>query len=137
MWNKLKILLCKRCDLIVYLILGVATTAVNFAVYYPLLNICGFSATVSNVIAWLVSVLFAFLTNKPFAFKSMDWSLKVSMPEFIKFLGCRIGSGAFETAYLAITVDILQWNGNIMKLLASIVVVTLNYIASKYFVFKN
>lgn len=137
MLNKLYELLRKYRDLIIYLLLGVGTTAVNFAVYYPLLNICGFSATVSNVVAWFASVLFAFATNKPLAFKSTDWSLRVTLPELIKFLGCRVGSGIFETLFLAITVDILLWNGNIMKILVSVFVVIANYIASKYFVFRK
>lgn len=134
---RLKGLFWKHRDLFIYLILGAATTVVNFAVYYPLLNCFAFSATVSNIIAWVVSVVFAFLTNKPFAFKSMDWSLKVTIPELIKFVGCRVGSGIFETLFLAVTVDILLWNGNIMKILISVFVVIANYIASKYFVFRK
>lgn len=137
MLNKVHELLRKYRDLIIYLLLGAATTAVNFAIYYPLLNILELSASVSNVVAWVISVLFAFATNKPLAFKSMDWSPKVTLPEFVKFVGCRLGSGVFETLFLAITVDVLSWNGNIMKLFISVVVVIANYIASKYFVFNK
>ena len=124
-------------DIIVYLILGAATTAVNFVVYYPLLNLVGLSAAVSNVIAWVISVLFAFVSNKPLAFKSKDWSFRVTAPEFVKFVGCRIGSGFLETTILMITVDLLHWNGNFMKLFVSVIVVISNYIASKYFVFHK
>lgn len=137
MLNKAIALLKKHKNLIVYLVLGVATTAVNFAVYYPLLNLLKISATASNIIAWTVSVLFAFLTNKPFAFKSTNWSFNIMLPEFIKFLGCRIGSGIMETVFLMLTVDILLWNGNVMKLLISVAVVIANYVASKYFVFRK
>ena len=137
MRNELIEQLRKHRVLIIYLVLGAATTAVNFAIYYPLLNIAMCSVTVSNVVAWIVSVLFAFLTNKPLAFKSMDWSAKVAFPEFIKFVGCRLGSGVFETLFLAITVDVLLWNGNIMKLLVSVVVVITNYVASKFFIFHK
>lgn len=137
MLKRLINMLKKHQDVLIYLVLGVATTAVNFAVYYPLLNVCKLSATVSNVIAWVVSVLFAFVTNKPLAFKSTDWSMGVTLPELIKFVGCRIGSGVLETGFLALTVDLLLWNGNIMKILISVVVVLANYIASKYFVFHK
>ena len=137
MFIKLANMLKKHQDIIVYLILGVATTAVNFAVYYPLLNLCNFSATVSNAIAWIVSVLFAFLTNKPFAFKSTDWTVGITIPEMFKFVGCRVSSGALETIFLAITVDALLLNGNIMKLFVSVIVVIINYLTSKYFVFKK
>ena len=135
MFKNLNVLMRKYREVIVYLILGVATTAVNFAVYYPLLNFFKYSATTSNVIAWIVSVLFAFLTNKPLAFRSMDWSLGVTLPELGKFVGCRIASGLIETLFLMITVDTLHWNGNIMKVLISVFVVIANYTASKFFVF--
>ena len=135
--KKLRELLIKYNDLIVYLILGVLTTLVNYAVYFPLHNILSWSASVSNVIAWSVSVLFAFVTNKPLAFKSREWSLNVTIPEFAKFVGCRVGSGLLETAFLMLTVDFLLWNGNIMKLLISIAVVLINYFASKFFVFRK
>lgn len=127
----------KHKDFVVYLLLGALTTLVNFLVYFPLLNICNLSAAIANVVAWLISVLFAFLTNKPFAFKSKDWSMEVLIPEFAKFIGCRIGSGIIETLFLMLTVDLLMWNGNIMKILISIFVVVTNYIASKYFVFRK
>ena len=127
----------KHRDVFVYLLLGVATTAVNFIVYYPLLNLLRLTATVSNLIAWSVAVIFAFFTNKPLAFKSTNWSAAVTVSEFLKFVGCRIASGILETAFLAITVDILLCNGNVMKLIISVFVVVANYIASKYFVFHK
>lgn len=123
--------------MLLYIALGAVTTAVNFAVYYPLLNIFNCSATWSNVIAWFVAVLFAFFTNKPFVFKSNNWTLTVIGHEFAKFVSCRIGSGLIETAFLMITVDVLCWNGNALKLFISIFVVIVNYIASKYFVFRK
>lgn len=135
MLNKLSEILKKYSDVIIYLVLGVLTTLINFAVYFPLLNCLHLSATAANIVAWVLSVLFAFFTNKPFAFKSNDWSLSVTLPEFFKFVGCRIGSGAVETLLLLLAVDILSWNGNIMKIIVSVLVVITNYIASKYFVF--
>lgn len=127
----------KYKDIIVYLFFGVLTTAVNFAVYYPLYNWLGMSGTISNCIAWTVAVIAAYLTNKPFVFKSMDWSSKTVVPEFTKFVSCRLGSGLFETLCILVTVDVLGWNGNILKILVSIFVVIFNYFASKLFVFKN
>ena len=95
------------------------------------------SATVSNAIAWVVAVAFAYLTNKPFVFRSYDWSMKTVVPELTKFVGCRVGSGAAETLILLLTVDILGWNGNIWKLITSVLVVVLNYVGSKLLVFKK
>ena len=137
MQNNFLAWLRRKHELIVYLILGVATTVVNFLIYYPLYNYLCLSATLSNAIAWCVSVLFAFCTNKPLAFRSTDWSYPVVFSELVKFIGCRIGSGLFETLLLWFTVDLLLWNGNIMKLIASVFVVLSNYFASKYLVFRK
>ena len=130
-------LLKKHWDAISYLFFGALTTLVNFLVYFPLYNWAHVSATVSNLIAWVVAVLFAYLTNKPFVFKSNDWSKKTVIPEFAKFVGCRVGSGALETVVIWLSVDVLLWNGNLMKALVSVLVVVLNYIGSKCFVFTK
>jgi putative flippase GtrA len=134
---KLRILVRKHWDILAYLVFGVLTTAVNYVVYLPCYNLLGLSAAVSNAIAWVAAVAFAYLTNKPFVFKSHDWSLGTVIPELTKFLGCRLGSGFAETAILFVTVDLLGWNGNLWKLLTSVLVVILNYAASKLLVFRT
>ena len=135
--KQLKNLINKYWDILSYLFFGVMTTVVNYMVYLPVYNLCGFSAAVSNAIAWAVAVAFAYLTNKPFVFKSHDWSLKTVIPELGKFVGCRIASGAAETLILRVTVDLMYWNGNIWKLVTSVLVVVLNYFASKFLIFKK
>lgn len=137
MFGKIRDLLIKYQDIISYLVFGVLTTLVNFLVYYPLTNLLGINATVSNVIAWAVSVAFAFVTNKPFVFKSMDWSASVVIPELYKFVGTRLGSGLLETAMIFLLVDLLGLDGNIIKLAVSILVVIINYVGSKLIVFKK
>ena len=137
MLAKLRILVRKHWDILSYLVFGVLTTAVNYVVYLPCYNLLGLSAAVSNAIAWVAAVAFAYLTNKPFVFKSHDWSLGTVIPELTKFLGCRLGSGFAETAILFVTVDLLGWNGNLSKLLTSVLVVILNYAASKLLVFRT
>ena len=137
MLQKIRALVVKYWDILSYLIFGVLTTVVNYAVYLPIYNLLGLSAAVSNVIAWVAAVAFAFLTNKPFVFKSHDWSAKTVIPELTKFVSCRIASGAMETLILLLTVDLLGWNGNIWKLITQVLVVVLNYITSKLVVFKK
>lgn len=127
----------KHWDIITYLFFGVLTTAVNYIVYLPLYNWLHLSATLSNCVAWVAAVAFAYLTNKPFVFKSHDWSAQTVLPELAKFVGCRLGSGIAETAILFLTVDILSLNGNVMKLITSVLVVVLNYIGSKLLVFRK
>lgn len=137
MIQKIKAMIVKYWEVLIYLVFGVLTTVVNYVIYLPVYNILGLSAALSNAIAWFGAVAFAYLTNKPFVFKSHDWSLKTVVPELTKFVGCRVASGAAETLILLVTVDIFHFNGNIWKLLTSVIVVVLNYIGSKLFVFRN
>lgn len=137
MIETIKKLVHKHWDIISYLFFGGLTTLVNFVIYYPCYNWLHMTATVSNVIAWAVAVAFAYVTNKPFVFQSHDWSAKTVIPELTKFVGCRVGSGLLETALIFLTVDLLQFNGNVMKLLLAVVVVILNYIGSKLLVFRK
>ena len=137
MIKKLRNFCCKHKDILIYLFFGGLTTVVNYLVYLPLYNFLHFSGVVSNILAWCVAVIFAFLTNKPFVFRSHDWSLKTVIPELGKFVGCRIGSGALETGIIWLTVDCLQWNGNLMKIVTAVIVVILNYVGSKLLVFRK
>lgn len=137
MISKIRNLICKYWDILSYLFFGVLTTVVNYLVYLPCYNLLHFSASVSNVIAWVVAVAFAYLTNKPFVFKSHDWSWKTVAPELAKFVGCRIGSGFVETAIIFTMVDLLHFNGNVWKLITSVLVVILNYVGSKLLVFRK
>lgn len=137
MVHKVKALIIKYWDIVSYLFFGVCTTIVNYLIYIPCYNIWGLSASVSNMVAWVVAVAFAYLTNKPFVFKSNDWSAGTVVPELTKFVGCRVGSGAAETLILFLAVDLLGWNGNVWKLLTQVMVVILNYIGSKLLVFRK
>ena len=134
---KMKALIEQHWEVLSYLIFGVLTTVVNYLVYLPVYNLLGWSAALSNAIAWVAAVIFAYLTNKPFVFKSHDWSAKTVIPELTKFVGCRVASGAAETAILFVSVDLLHWNGNLWKLLTSVLVVVMNYVASKLLVFAK
>lgn len=137
MIQKIRELIIKYWDIVSYLFFGVCTTVVTFVVYIPCYNILGMSATLSNIISWVVAVAFAYLTNKTFVFKSNDWSSQTLIPELAKFIGCRVGSGAAETVILLVTVDLLGWNGIFWKVLTQVMVVVLNYIGSKLLVFKK
>jgi len=135
--EQIKKLLIKYQDIISYLFFGVLTTVVNYLVYLPCYNLLGISGSVSNVIAWVFAVAFAYLTNKPFVFKSNDWSKQTVIPELSKFIGSRVFSGVLETAIIFVTVDVLAFDGVIMKLVTSVLVVIVNYVASKLVVFKK
>lgn len=137
MLSKLRSFITKYWDVLSYLFFGGLTTAVNWIVYFPLTEWLSWPAGISTAVSWSAAVAFAFLTNKPFVFKSHDWSAKVVFPELVKFVGCRIGSGVTEMVLMSVCVDWLAWHNLLMKVLTSILVVILNYVGSKLFVFKK
>ena len=122
----------KYRELIDYLFWGVATTAVNYAVYFLLTRLFDFGVVSANVIAWAVAVIFAFVVNRALVFHGNGNLLS----EFLLFTGGRIFSGALETGILWLFVDMLHFPDQIIKIIASVIVVILNYIFSK-FIFRK
>lgn len=137
MIGKIKALFVKYYDILVYLVFGVLTTVVNYLIYLPCYNLLGLSSSVSNVMAWVVAVAFAYVTNKPFVFHSHDWSRETVIPELSKFIGTRLGSGGLETVILLIAVDWFGMNGNLWKIVTSVLVVIINYVGSRFLVFRK
>lgn len=135
--DKLKQTWSRYRDVLLYLLFGGLTTLVNYLIYFPLYQYCAMSATLSNILAWVGAVIFAFLTNKPFVFQSHDWSKKVVLPELGKFVGSRVFSGLVETGFIGLTVDALKWHSLGMKISASVLVIILNYLASRWLVFSK
>lgn len=132
-----------RKELILYVVFGVATTAVNWIIYTTMTMVMHIGMTLSNAIAWGGAVVFAFLTNKLLVFesKSMHWS--VLLKEMLLFAGARILSGVFEvflpTLLVIIGLDQKLWGieGFWAKASVSVFVVALNYVISKILVFKK
>ena len=124
-------------EIIAYLFFGVLTTAINWLVCLLPHYIFSMSVTITNSVAWFISVLFAYVTNKPFVFKSTDTSFKTIFCEAVKFFGSRLFTGIMETLILKITVDCMGWSALLWKAIVSVLVVILNYILSKFFVFKK
>lgn len=127
----------KHSLLTAYILWGIATTLVNFGVYFLFTNLFHVDYIFSNIAAWFFSVLFAFWVNKSLVFHSGSWKPKTLLPELGKFLSTRIFSGLCETALLWLCVDIAHLHDGLVKILAGIFVVTFNYIFSKLFIFKR
>ena len=122
---------------ILYVIFGMLTTIVNLISYYFFSNIMSINYLISNMISWIISVLFAYITNKFYVFNSKDTSKDIIIKEFIKFVNCRLTSGIIEMILLFLLVDIIKVNDVISKLVIGVIVVILNFIFSKLFVFKK
>lgn len=127
----------KHEEVINYLFFGGLTTVVSIGSYAIFAKVFGLSIVISNIISWIIAVLFAFITNKIFVFKSKNKTVKDFLAECFKFYSARIFSLGVETLILYIGATLLHINDIIVKILAQIVVVILNYILSKLIVFKN
>ena len=86
---KLKSIIIKNKEYILYLIFGILTTLVNFFIYYLFTYILKVNYLISNCLAWLSAVIFAFVTNKTIVFNNYNISLKIIVKEFVKFINCR------------------------------------------------
>lgn len=135
--TKIKDLYHKYYELISYLFFGVMTTIVSFLTYVLCARLFLFNAVVSNIVSWIISVLFAYITNRKFVFKSKKTNFVPLIKEMLSFFGSRIFSGFIETLLIYIFVDLLGLYDIAVKLAATIIVIILNYIFSKLLVFKN
>jgi len=126
-----------------YLFFGAATTFVNWCVYGLAVRFAGFSITVGNVIAWVVAVVFAFITNKIWVFESRSWQPLLVLREGSAFLGARILSGFVEIVGVPLLYRIgLDYpffgiEGFAAKVVVSVIVIVLNYIFSKLIIFRR
>ncbi len=140
-------------EIVSYLVFGVLTTVVNFVTYWTLTKIIGdgydektvFSigtygvkwVLVMNAVAWIISVLFSFVTNKLFVFESSSWKAKVFFKEISSFIGARILSFIiFEELIFAVLIG-FGLNDFIAKIGISVFVVVFNYVASKLVIFRK
>lgn len=129
-------LLKKYRSAILYVIFGGFTTLINIIVYYFSSYVGGFDTVSSNIIAWILSVLFAYITNRKWVFESQNDTKKGVMKEISSFFGCRLATGVLDVLIMFISVDILNLNGMLMKCFSNILVIIINYIASKFMIFK-
>lgn len=127
----------KHRDVILYVIFGALTTAVNFVTYYLLFNLAGLYNLLSVVIAWFTSVAFAFVTNKLWVFDSKSFKKSTLMREVWTFFTCRIATGLLDVAVMYVAVDLLTMNSTVWKLLSNVIVIILNYVFSKTVIFKK
>lgn len=132
-----KIMTVFNPETVIYLIVGVLTTIVNYVVYAVLIIMFPGSEVISNIIAWVVAVVATFYPNKFFVFRKPHISVNDTLREFISFISSRLATLGIETLGLWIFCDLLHFNGLIIKAILAVVVVILNYVFSKIFVFKN
>lgn len=135
----MKRLICKLLnkETISYIFFGILTTLVNYAVFYVFYHFTNIDTLIYNTLAWIISVLFAFITNKLFVFSSKSFAFDRVLKEFVTFVTARLLSLFFETVFMAVTIKFLHMNELLSKIICSIFVVIFNYFASKFLIFNK
>ena len=120
-----------------YLIFGALTTLVNIVAYSILYYTLHINNATSNVLAWIIGATFAYITNKLYVFNSKVNTKKELLKEIVYFYGCRLLTLAVDEGIMILTVDKFGWNALLMKIVANIIVIVLNFVFSKILIFKN
>lgn len=130
----MKKLLLKYKEVIMYLIFGVLTTVVNIVVYYMMADMLQIHYMISNIVAWFLSVLFAYMTNRKYVFESKSNEI---IKEMISFFGARLATGIMDMVFMWIFVGLHILPDFIAKVITNVFVIVANYILSKLVVFKG
>lgn len=127
----------KYKEILLYLFFGGLTFFLNIFIYYSLNRIFFIDILIANALSWIVCVLFQFFTNKIWVFKSFTKDFKDFFKQMFSFTFGRLFTLVVEEIILFIFIDLFHINDLIVKLFAQIIVILLNYIISKLFVFKD
>lgn len=150
-----KLLKFVRSEIFSYLFFGVCTTIINIVIFQLFYSVMGVPTLISNAIAWVFAVAFAYITNRIFVFHSKENSARGILREASAFVGARIFSLLFDEAIMWLMVDVMGYTAIerftadllhmdvqdakslIAKVCANIVVMILNFLFSKLFIFKK
>ncbi len=123
-------------EIIMYLVFGILTTLVNWVTYFVLVDVFNIEENISNIIAIILSILFAYFTNSYIVFKTKRSNIKERIDEFFKFILGRAFTMIFEIVGFFLMFNILGITDIISKPFITFLVIIMNYFISKYFAFK-
>lgn len=125
----------KHKEVLMYLFFGALTTVISIVTFSLFFEILKINELISNVISWIVAVLFAFVTNRIWVFeKGKNEGIIL---QGIKFYGGRVATLLIEEIILLVFVTLLSFNAMVVKITAQVIVIVLNYVISKAFIFKK
>lgn len=127
----------KHKEFLLYAFFGILTTLVNIVSYYLLYNMLFIKNVPAVIISWALSVAFAFFTNKLFVFESRSFKLSIVLRESATFFSARLFTGILDVIIMYIAVDLLLLDSLFWKIVSNVIVVILNYILSKIWIFKK
>ena len=137
-WKTIKGLYFNYKEIVNYLVFGGLATLVNFISYYIFARVIGIDEVISSGLSWLCSVIFAYITNKIFVFESETKSKRQLLKECVSFFLARIISGILcDVGTFALMVIVFNINDIFSKIVTQVMVVIVNYIFSKFIVFRK
>jgi len=122
---------------ILYVFFGGVTTVINIVTYYICYELLEMGNDLSNVISWIITVTVAYVTNRIWVFESKGHGLKAILYEVSTFFACRIATGVLDFVIMHIGVDVMYGPAVVLKIISNILVIVLNYVASKLIIFKR
>jgi putative flippase GtrA len=127
----------KNHEIFNYVLFGILTTIINIVVYYYFIHFIENDYILATSIAWFLSVLFAYITNKIFVFKTKSKNYKYLFQEIFNFIFFRAASYFLDIIMMIILIELLYFNVLYSKIIVNIVVIVSNYLISKLFIFKK
>ncbi len=127
----------KNKEMLLYLFFGGLSFIVSVATYASFNVTCGMSAVVANIWSWIITVMFAFLTNRVWVFASPTETVMEFIKQMISFYAGRVLTLVIEEVILYVFIDLLGGNSIVVKIIAQIIVIVLNYVISKLLIFKK
>jgi putative flippase GtrA len=124
-------------ELVNYAVFGVLTTIINLIVYALFTKVLSADYKLSITVAWLLSIIFAFVTNKLYVFKNNGSRLTSLSKEFFLFFLIRLSSLCLDIILMIVLVQNVRMNDFLAKIIVNFIVIAVNYLASKYVVFMK
>ena len=136
MISKLQNILRRHKDIVLYGFFGVMTTLVNILSYWIMVRVFRCSVMCGSVIAWITAVLFAYITNRKWVFHSEATGYDKVLREIASFFLCRLATGVLDWGCMYVFVEMFHLNDMLIKTISNIIVILVNYLASKLIIFK-
>lgn len=120
-----------------YLIFGFLAFVLNYILYFVFADAASMHYMVATVLSWVLTVVFAYWTNRTFVFKSQNKGTASVVREFVSFIGARVATEVLEIVLMYVMVTLLSINDKISKLVCQVIVILANYVLSKIWIFKD
>ncbi len=137
LWNFALFEFRRHTGVVLYLVFGGLTTLVNIVAYWACSRVLELETITGTVIAWVLAVLFAYLTNRTWVFGSYAHGIGQILLEAFAFFSCRLTTGLADLGMMWLFVVVLEFNDLAIKVIANVMVIVMNYLASKFIIFRK